>query len=250
MGDGDFGAMGLPTAQQALTALMARDESRSRTEPQIANNIGAQLEHMELDSMSLSMRRRIRDVVGKAKPTNVCEIGSGIGHLSAWLLDLWDDEDHPENYHLVEAGGKFGVILKRLVSRYEANDWAKVCVGRFDELVAATESWNAANAANPAAGSPPLHTPFDLAIIDVGWRGKAEAIEQCLQVMKKGGIILTDEPEVPIEDVGEIPAGDLTDEQARVVEFNRWVALVTSLSEHYLLGFAPLFGGTLVAIVK
>ncbi len=251
MGDGDSGAVSLPTPQEALAALMSRDENRSRVEPEIANNIGAQLEHMELDSLSLSMRRRIRDVVGRAKPRNVCEIGSGIGHLSAWLLDIWSSESHPEHYHLVEAGGKFGVILKRLVSRYKAEDWAHVTVGRFDELVAATESWNAANASNPAAGRPPLHIPFDLAIVDVGWKGKAEAVEQCLQVMADGGIILTEEPEVPIDDVGDLPlTGELTDAQSRVAEFNRWVAMVTTLNEGHLIGFAPLFGGTLVAIVK
>ena len=52
-----------------------------------------------------------------------CEVGSGIGHLSAWLVDYWSANTPPEHYDMIEAGGKFGVILTRLLRRYDAEDW-------------------------------------------------------------------------------------------------------------------------------
>ena len=38
---------------------------------------------MELTSMPTGLRRRIRDIISRVQPKRVCEVGSGIGHLSA-----------------------------------------------------------------------------------------------------------------------------------------------------------------------
>jgi hypothetical protein len=95
--------------EHPLDELLSKSEVLSRNEPEVAANIGEQLKHMELQSLPLSVRRRIRDVIARVKPQNVVEVGAGIGHLSAWLYDLWQDEElQPERYVLVEGGGKFG----------------------------------------------------------------------------------------------------------------------------------------------
>ena len=146
MTDGEIGV------SEALASLLEKDATRSRDEPQIAANIGAQLAHMELSSWPISIRRRIRDVVGKLQPARVCEVGAGIGHLSAWLMDLWEDENRPDSYQLVEAGGKFGVILIRLLDRYKSRSWAEVKVGRFEQLVAEQKAWGAAHSTHSVTG--------------------------------------------------------------------------------------------------
>mgnify|MGYP001185795719 CR=1 FL=1 len=101
--------------EDALAALLAKDPEQSRDEPEIATAIGAQLEHMELNSMPTSLLRRIRDIIARVQPKRVCEVGSGIGHMSAWLFDYWSSNTPPEHFDMVEAGGKFGVILTKCV---------------------------------------------------------------------------------------------------------------------------------------
>ena len=237
-----------------MESLLAKNPDESRDEPEVAAAIGAQLLHMELPSMPLGLNRRIRDVISRINPKRVCEIGAGIGHLSAWLLDYWDRSESPEHYHLVEEGGKFGVILTRLVRRYDAESWAHVTIGNFEELSAANMTWNAANATlEPAArmGTPPLNTPFDLIIVNVGWSGQSKAIRLAMENLAPGGLILTSEPEVPVADVGDIPeSGPETPEQSRVVEFNEWVSLISELNPTHSIGFVPLYNGTLVGIVE
>ncbi len=246
--------MELNTIDDLLGSLLAKNPDESRDEPEIAAAIGAQLLHMELPSLPLGLNRRIRDVVSRIRPKRVCEIGAGIGHLSAWLLDYWNRSEPPEHFHLVEEGGKFGVILTRLVRRYDAETWAHVTVGNFEELSAANATWNAANATlEPAArtGTPPLNTPFDLIIVNVGWSGQAKAIRLAMENLAPGGLILTSEPEVPVADVGEIPeSGPLNSEQSRVSDFNDWVKLISELSSSHSIGFVPLFNGTLVGIIE
>ena len=66
--------------EDALAALLANNPEQPRDEPEVAASIGAQLEHMELDAMPTSLRRRIRDIISRVQPARVCEIGSGIGH--------------------------------------------------------------------------------------------------------------------------------------------------------------------------
>ena len=70
--------------EDALAALLAQDPELPRGEPEISASIGAQLEHMELNSMPTSLRRRIRDIIARVQPKRVCEVGSGIGHMGAW----------------------------------------------------------------------------------------------------------------------------------------------------------------------
>lgn len=240
--------------EDALAALLAKDPEQSKDEPEIAASIGAQLEHMELNSMPTSLRRRIRDIIARVQPNRVCEVGSGIGHLSAWLFDYWSSNTPPEHFDMVEAGGKFGVILTRLLRRYGAEDWAHVRVNDFESLCAELDSWKAANTTTDEAAAisaPPLSAPYEIIIVDVGEIGKVEAIQRSFDLLVPGGLILTSEPEVPIADVGEIPAsGPENPEQARVVAFNEWTSFISEIGSTNPVGFIPLFGGTLVGIIQ
>ena len=240
--------------EDALTALLAQDPEQSRDEPEIATAIGAQLEHMELNSMPTSLLRRRRDIIARVQPKRVCEVGSGIGHMSAWLFDYWSSNTPPEHFDMIEAGGKFGVILTRLLRRHDAQDWAHVRVNDFESLCAELDSWRAANTTTDeaaATSSPPLRAPYEIIIVDVGEIGKVEAIQRSFDLLVPGGLILTSEPEVPIADVGEIPpTGPENPEQARVVAFNEWTRFITEIGATNPVGFIPLFGGTLVGIIQ
>jgi hypothetical protein len=181
-------------------------------------------------------------------------VGSGIGHLSAWLLEHWSSHSPPEHFDMIEAGGKFGVILTRLLRRFDAESWAHVRVGDFESLCAELDSWKAANATTDEAAAtslPPLSAPYEIVIVDVGDIGRVAAIKRSFDILVPGGLILTNEPEVPVADVGEIPeSGPKNPEQARVVAFNEWVQFITEIGQTNPVGFVPLFGGTLVGIIQ
>ena len=236
---------------EALASILSRNREQPREEPEVAHNIGQQLLHMELTSAPLSIRRRIRDVAATLRPARVLEIGSGIGHLSAWLLDLWEREGQsPESYELVESGVKFSVILKRLLQRYDATEWAKVKVGRFEQLAAETHAWQAAastavsQTAAASLGDSPLQIPVDLVIIDVGESAQSACIEAALPLLSKSGVILTIEPEVPTGEADEEDAAAMS----KVESFQAWINLIRDLSTSHHLAFQPLTGGTLVAV--
>jgi predicted O-methyltransferase YrrM len=244
---------------EALAALMGKDSQRSREEPLIAANIGTQLAHMELTSWPIAIRRRVRDIVGRLQPKRICEVGAGIGHLSSWLLDMWEDSSPPEKYQLVEAGGKFGVILLRLLQRYDAGEWADVKVGRFEQLVAEQKAWSVANSVSTlttgtmtgvtagsvdALATPILHSPFDCIIIDVEIQSLAECLDSALTSLGKGGIILVVEPEVP---TGDVAAEDAVG-QSTIVGFQKWMDFIQRVTVEFDVAFQPLYGGTLVAI--
>jgi len=244
---------------EALAALMGKDSQRSREEPLIAANIGAQLAHMELTSWPIAIRRRVRDIVGRLQPKRICEVGAGIGHLSSWLLDIWEDSPPPEKYQLVEAGGKFGVILLRLLQRYDAVEWAEVKVGRFEQLVAEQKAWSVANSVSihnagkitgvklglvDELSTPILQSPFDCIIIDVEVQSLVDCLDSALDSLVKGGMVLVVEPEVPTGDV----AADDTVGQSIIAGFQKWMDFIQTVTAEYDVAFQPLYGGTLVAI--
>ena len=55
--------------EDVLAAILAADKELSRDEPEVAANIGKQLEHMGLSTWSISVRRRIRDAIARLKPS-------------------------------------------------------------------------------------------------------------------------------------------------------------------------------------
>ena len=90
---------------QVLPSLLSADPERSRDEPEIAANIATQLEHMGLSTWSISVLRRLRDAIGRQNPKRVLEVGGSIGHRSAWLFDLFNDEPI-ERYRYNRTGGQ------------------------------------------------------------------------------------------------------------------------------------------------
>ena len=57
--------------EEVLAAILAADKELSRDEPEVAANIGQQLEHMGLTTWSISVRRRIRDAIARLSPKNI-----------------------------------------------------------------------------------------------------------------------------------------------------------------------------------
>ena len=59
-----------------LSHLMAKDGQQPRDEPEIAANIGQQLQHMGLTTWSISIHRRLRDALVRLGPQSVLEVGA------------------------------------------------------------------------------------------------------------------------------------------------------------------------------
>jgi len=136
-----------PERTEILAQLLSKDADQPRHEPEIAANINEQLQHMGLSTWSISLLRRLRDALARQQPKRLLEVGSGIGHRSAWLLDLVERKVNSyDTYTLVEQGGKFGVILHRLLTRYDALNWASVVVGEPVQLAAEHQAWSLASA--------------------------------------------------------------------------------------------------------
>ncbi len=125
---------------QVLPSLLNADHERSRDEPAIAANIATQLEHMGLSTWSISVLRRLRDSIGRQEAEKILEVGGSIGHRSAWLFDLFKDQTI-DRFDIVEQGAKFGVILHRLQTRYDASAWSSIIVNDFSTLCAEEKAW-------------------------------------------------------------------------------------------------------------
>ena len=150
---------------QVLPSLLSADPERSRDEPEIAANIATQLEHMGLSTWSISVLRRLRDAIGRQGPKRVLEVGGSIGHRSAWLFDLFNDEPI-ERYDVIEQGAKFGVILHRLQSRYEASAWSSIIVNDFATLYAEEQAWKLTTASGVGTDERRLSEQYDAIVID------------------------------------------------------------------------------------
>ena len=257
------GGIGLPTMSQRemFEQLLGEDESRSASEPEIAAAIGEQMIHMDLRPLPRSIRKRIRDIGARIPAKNVVIIGGGIGHLTAWMMDLWcgnpaDPESvgsgRPDSLRVIEEGGKFGVIIDRLLRRYDASNWAQVISDSWPEIAAETESWNAANATLPdIAKSAPLPQPIDLVIIDLPEVERAKVASSAFNLLSPGGVVMVLEPQVPTGDVGEPEQGsEMTQAQQVVASFNEWIEFVQSVNSNHSAAFVELAGGTLGVFLR
>ena len=231
---------------EALAQLLSADPLRARDEPEIAGNISTQLQHMGLSPWSISVHRRLRDALGRLKPNRIIEVGGGIGHRSAWVYDLFTvDGFTPERYDIIENGAKFAVILHRLMTRFEAEKYTKIVVGVLDSLVGETMAWKAASSTGLEVGDVPIQTEADAIIVDGKSSIRAKNVELMLPFLAPGGVLFTLEPDMP---VGDVDADDI-DGMALVDGFNAWIELIQKCNDTHHIGFMPLFGGTLVAIV-
>ena len=229
---------------EILSYLLAKDGDQPRDEPQIAANIHEQLQHMGLATWSLSVLRRLRDAFAKQQPHSLLEVGSGIGHRSAWILDVLERAHRQLSpYTLVEQGGKFGVILQRLLNRYDALAWSSVVVGEPMQLAAEHQAWKIASATDSALSQTPFAEHYDAIIVDGPSPNRANLVQTYLPLLSSNGILYTVEPDMPTGEVAE------EDEEgmALVNGFNAWIELVGVTQETHHVAFMPLFGGTLVA---
>ena len=230
---------------QVLPTLLNADHERSRDEPEIAANIATQLEHMGLSTWSISVLRRLRDAIGRQEPKSILEVGGSIGHRSAWLYDLFTDASI-DRYDIVEQGAKFGVILHRLLTRYDASAWSTIIVNDFATLCAEEKAWKLTTASGVGADERRLSEKYDAIVIDAPLARLASDLQQALELLSNTGVLYTTEPETPVGEYNE-----LEDEgKAKVDGFNAWIELIQQLQTTHYVAFVPLFGGTIVAFFK
>ena len=227
-----------------LAYLLAKDEKQPQDEPLIAANIHEQLQHMGLSTWSISVLRRLRDAIGRLSPDRVLEVGASIGHRTAWLLDDFERKERsPKALTLVEQGGKFGVILQRLLQRYDALAWASVVVGKPEQLAAEHQAWALASATGAELSRTPFESGYDAIVVDGPSSGRADLVATYLSMLNDNGVLFTVEPDMPTGDVAE----DDAEGMAMVDGFNRWIEVVGETQATHHVAFMPLFGGTLVA---
>ena len=255
------GGFGLPqmSEKEMLERLLSEDPDRTDSESQIASSIGEQMLLMGLRTMPRSLRVRIRDIVSRVPLGNAILVGGGIGHLSAWLFDLWcgdpsspDDlsRENPDSFIIVEEGARFGVIIDRLIRRYNAEIWSRVVAKPWAELTAEVTSWSAASASLPSSARPSdIPLPVSLVVIDLPDSERPAASSSAFDILSPGGIMIVPEPEVPTGDVGVPGTGeDPTEAQAKVIAFNQWISFIKGVIANHSVSFVELSGGTLAVI--
>jgi predicted O-methyltransferase YrrM len=234
----------LPDRASILAQLLAKDGDQPRNEPEIAANINEQLQHMGLSTWSISLLRRLRDAIARQQPKRMLEVGASIGHRSAWLLDLFERKVNAfEAFTLVEQGGKFGVILHRLLTRYDALRWASIVVGEPIQLAAEHHAWSLASTTAAELSDTPFQSSYDAIVVDGPSSQRAALVKTYLPMLSENGVLYTVEPDMPTGDVDEADE----DAMALVHGFNDWIELVSACQATHHVAFMPLFGGTLVA---
>ena len=230
---------------QVLPSLLNADHERSRDEPAIAANIATQLEHMGLSTWSISVLRRLRDSIGRQEAKKILEIGGSIGHRSAWLFDLFKDQTI-DRFDIVEQGAKFGVILHRLQTRYDASSWSSIIVNDFSALCAEEKAWKLTTASGVGADERRLAEHYDAIIVDSPLSRLSTDLKNGMELLSSNGVLYTIEPETPVGDYDELDQ----DGKAKVDGFNAWIELIQSTQSTHHIAFVPLFGGTIVAFFK
>jgi hypothetical protein len=85
---------------------------------------------------------------------------------------------------------------------------------------------------------------LDLAVLRCGLAELGIRATASLELLRKGGVLLVLEPEVPSDNID-----DSTEEGAAIIAaFNAWIAFVHHCSEAHDLAFVPVHGGTIVAV--
>ena len=219
--------------EEVLAAILAADKELSRDEPEVAANIGHQLEHMGLTTWSISVRRRIRDAIARISPNQIIHAGAGIGHLSAWILDHFDGKPDLKKFQIIEEGNRFAVILTRLCQRYSSVP-TSIVVGTPTLLASELKAWSISK-----TGDAPILEEADAIIVEAPMERLAGDVGAMLPLLSNNGVLFTTEPTPPV--------GDREDDDPEVVGFNKWMELIRDSNETHHLAFAPLFGGTIVA---
>ena len=219
--------------EEVLAALLAADKELSRDEPEVEANLGIQMEHMGLETWSISVRRRIRDTVLRLNPGRIIFAGAGIGHLSSWILHHLSENESKSKVQLIEEGNRFAVILTRLCQRYDSVP-TSIKVGAPSLLTSELKAWKISK-----IGDAPIIESADAIIVDAPLERLADDISCMLPLLNQNGVLFTTEPDPPV--------GDREEDDSEVVAFNKWMDLIRDTNETHHLAFAPLFGGTIVA---
>ena len=236
-----------PSPEEAFRAALGARQDLGREAPEIAANIGVQMGHMGLDVPTVSVVRRLRDIVVTLQPRKFAEVGAAIGHTTAWLLDAWsrDEVAAPELVDVMEDGNRFAVILDRVIKRYGMENNARVVVGSVDDHAPQTRAWRLAHLASKER-PPTLMDALDVMILRASIDAIGLRATSGLELLRNGGVLLLIEPPVPGDDIN-----DSTEEGATIIHgFNAWISFVHRCSEEHDLAFVPVHGGTIVAVRK
>ena len=227
----------------SFDVLLSMDDTQPRERPMIAENIFQQLRHMELSSWSLSIHRRVRDIIGKIKPLSVAEIGGFIGLRTSWLFDLVEREQwKPDQYLICEQGPKFGVILKRLIQRYDYAAFCDVIIQSPIPFLQEYSLWKQTQFIHSDEHQGYFRHNIDVFIVDSTIDDFIETLQHCIKQLSAGGYVITVEPDVPLEDEDT----SSPEVQHKIEMFNDWMQLIRDTKDKYEIGFTPLHEGTLV----
>lgn len=229
-----------------LDELLSMNDKQPREQPLISKNIHEQLKHMELDAWSISVHRRLRDAIARLQPTTVLEIGGQIGLRTSWLFDLIERKEwNPEHYVIVEEGAKFGVILKRLIQRYNVMHQTKIVIQNPLTYVDEYTMWKQTQLVNKEDHSNFLQH-VKCIILDSNIEHHIELVDRCLKLMNEGEYLFTVEPRVPTEDLDT----NLPQVQTLISNFNDWIRMIRESNRAFEIGFTPLHEGTIVTFRK
>ena len=146
----------------------------------------------------------------------------------------------------MEQGAKFGVILHRLLTRYEAASWSKIIVDDFATLCAEEKAWKLTTASGVGADERRLAEQYDAIIIDSPLARFSIDLVHALELLSNNGVLYTIEPETPVGEYDELD----DDGKAKVDGFNMWIEFIQKSQLTHHIAFVPLFGGTIVAFFK
>ncbi|MGB0780967.1 MAG: hypothetical protein ACPGQN_04235, partial [Candidatus Poseidoniaceae archaeon] len=147
---------------------------------------------------------------------------------------------------IIEQGAKFGVILHRLQSRYEASAWSSIIVNDFATLYAEEQAWKLTTASGVGTDERRLSEQYDAIIIDSPLTHLSRDLRYGIELLSTNGVLYTTEPETPVGDYDELDE----DGKAKVDGFNAWIELIHEVQSTHHVAFVPLFGGTIVAFFK
>ncbi|MEK9698624.1 MAG: hypothetical protein VW270_22820, partial [Candidatus Poseidoniales archaeon] len=149
-------------------------------------------------------------------------------------------------YYIIEEGPKFGVILKRLIQRYQHNDFTRVVIQNPMKYIEEHRLWNRTQLINNEIEEQKFLSKVDCILVDSSIEQHVEIVEQSLKLLSQSGYLFTVEPDIPTDDLDT----ELPEVQERISMFNLWIKLIRDASDEYEIGFTPLHEGTLVVFRK
>ena len=150
---------------------------------------------MDLPILPRELGKRIRDISLRVRPEMPCwsEVESATCCLATGCMGR---EKHPASFRIIEEGGKFGVILDRLIRRYNefmGHGYRPPWVGWLPRHPRGAAS---ASIESASINKAPLPSPTGI-VIDVPETERPSSLGAALDLVERDGVILILEPEVP-----------------------------------------------------